>query len=52
MSGVLMKKSGDEVILYVAIPTTTDTTHVSTNSKVIYVKVPNGQTLKEIVDAL
>jgi|GEM_PF-6722128 hypothetical protein len=51
MSGVLMKKSGDEVILYVAIPTT-DTTHVSTNSKVIYVKVPNGQTLKEIVDAL
>jgi len=51
MSGILAKKAGNEVILYIAIPTT-DTTHSSTNPRVVYVRVPDGQTLKQIVDAL
>ena len=51
MSGIMTKKVGSEVTLYVAIPTT-DTTHVSTNPRIVYVKVPDGQTLKQIVDAL
>lgn len=58
MAGLLIKKCIDpeepcegERIVYVAIPTT-DTTHVSTNPQVVYVKVSPGQTLKQAMTAL
>lgn len=51
MSGVLLKKESDGIKVYIAIPTT-DTTHISTNPKVVYVKVSPDQCLKNVVDAL
>ena len=51
MSGVLIKKKDNEVVVYIAIPTC-DNTHCSTNQTVVYVKVPDGQTLKQIVNTL
>ena len=51
MSQMLMKMVGEQMVLYIAVPTT-DNTHMSTNPAVVYVKVSSEQTLRQAMTAL
>jgi hypothetical protein len=51
MSEMLMKMVGEQMVLYIAIPST-DNTHTSTKPAVAYVKVAPGQTLEQAMTAL